>query len=354
MSRPDVDGRKEEDPFWEIALSYDGRGRIVGELGDDHDCITLYDSDGNDEDGDHSLSGKAKKYHLPNSSVSLELAPLASDDGVWSPVGDHAWYSSALLTCLILRGTVKLNEEDHVDGSSDRSDGKRRILDGVRVDTERFQNEAASGIRVLELGSGAIGLPGISFAVALSQQPELFPSWTVCLTDNDRSLLKQLEANVESNILSKNILLSSGENGTESFGNKHIKVEYLDWDLSHDDDLNESEKMICNQQEELLSADVVVGSELVYTRETALALVKILLALLDRNPTVTIWIVQVTDRYGWSEIVIPALEREERINIESIPLTYEMHEVASTMIPMGGALDRYAFGAFRISNALRL
>jgi len=352
MSRSDEDGRNEEDPFWEIALSYDGRGQIVDENEDNHDCNILDDNDGNDNDEDHALSGKAKKYHLPNSSVSLELAPLASDDGVWSPVGDHAWYSSALLTCLILQGTAKLNEEDGVDGSGDRRDGKRRILDGVRVDMARFQKEATSGIRVLELGSGAIGLPGISFAVALSQQPELFPSWTVSLTDNDRSLLKQLEANVETNILSKNILLSSDENRTESSENKQIKVEYLDWDLSDDDDLNENKKTNCKDREELLSADVVIGSELVYTRETALALVKVLLALLDRNPAVTIWIVQVTDRYGWSEIVIPALEREERINIESIPLTYEMHEVASTMIPMGGALDRYAFGAFCITNAL--
>lgn len=331
MSGSEEDGRQEEDPFWEIALNYDGSDNSGYKKHDGDEG----DIDSDDEDDD-VVGGKAKIYHLPNSSISLELAPLASDDGVWSPVGDHAWYSSALLTCLILQGTLVVNKEDH-----DTETG------GIGLE----QFEAGKEIRILELGSGAIGLPGISFAAALSQRPELFPSWTVSLTDNDASLLKQLEANVQSNIASNKINISSTDDGVESSGKKSVNVEYLDWDIENNDDNNDNDKKSkSNNSDALLSADIVIGSELVYTEETGLALVKILFALLDRNPAVKIWIVQVTDRYGWQEIVIPALESKKNIRIETIPLTYDLHEIASTMIPMGGALDRYAFGAFCISN----
>ena len=351
MSRSDEDGRREEDPFWEIALHYDGREQVTNDAFDNDN-----DGDGDDSEGEEgrALSWNRKTYRLPNSSVSLELAPLVSDDGVWSPVGDHAWYSSALLTCLILQGRTKMNEED--DGCND--DNKQRILDDSTGRILPDQHGADNEIRVLELGSGAIGLSGISFAVALAQRQDLFPSWTVSLTDNDNSLLKQLEANVRSNISSKNLVLSSPDDSTdiESSGNKNIEVEYLDWDLGcdgdNDEDKNDDQEFKKNSnQERLLSADIVIGSEVVYTGETAHALVKILLTLLDRNPAVKIWIVQVTDRYGWREIVIPALESDKNINIEHIPLTYDIHEMASTMIPMGGALDQHAFGAFCISNA---
>eukprot|EP00533_Pseudo-nitzschia_delicatissima_P012326 CAMPEP_0197269730 /NCGR_PEP_ID=MMETSP1432-20130617/5981_1 /TAXON_ID=44447 /ORGANISM="Pseudo-nitzschia delicatissima, Strain UNC1205" /LENGTH=344 /DNA_ID=CAMNT_0042734935 /DNA_START=101 /DNA_END=1135 /DNA_ORIENTATION=- len=342
MSGSEEDGHEEQDPFWEIALNYDGSDNSGNyKHGDD-------EGDGDsDEEDDEIFGGKAKIYRLPNSSLSLELAPLASDDGVWSPVGDHAWYSSALLTCLILQGMSAVNNEDH-DGDNEKG---IKVVDDLTGGIGWDQFEAGKDIRILELGSGAIGLPGISFAAALSQRPELFPSWTVSLTDNDMSLLKQLESNVRSNIAPNKINLSNTGDGVESLGKKSVNVEYLDWDIESNDASDENvKKTKRNNPDALLSADIVIGSELVYTRETGLALVKILFALLDRNPAVKIWIVQVTDRYGWKEIVIPTLESKKNIMIESIPLTYDVHEIASTMIPMGGALDRYAFGAFCISN----
>lgn len=340
MAQPEEDGRREEDPFWEIALNYGGGGKV------DHRLDNSWVDSDSDEEDELVGGGKAKTYHLPNSSLSLQLAPLASDDGVWSPVGDHAWYSSALLTCLILQGTSMTNTiEDGAEGTrgnepklfGDSTDGI--TLDHCGVD---------KNIRILELGSGAIGLPGISFAALLSRQKERFPSWTVTLTDIDRSLLRQLKANVRSNIASKQIVLSNSDD--ESLENGAINVKFLDWDIERKDSEDNDDGN--GESSRLLSADIVIGSELCYTRETADALVKVLLALLDRNSAVKIWIVQVTDRYGWKEIVIPALESEPNITIETIPLTYEIHEVASTMIPMGGALDRYAFGAFCISKDL--
>uniref|UniRef100_A0A7S4ASU2 Calmodulin-lysine N-methyltransferase n=1 Tax=Pseudo-nitzschia australis TaxID=44445 RepID=A0A7S4ASU2_9STRA len=414
MSRSDENGKgrdKDEDPFWEIALNYDATS--TGCRGENRQADSLdHDGDDSDDDsdcdcgsGDDShhlrvqLGGKVTKYSLPNcGSAVLELARLSAEDGVWSPVGDHAWYSSALLTSLILRGeivrdlvsmgTETFEEETNTDGGDDGySYDHNSINDNDNNNYKTNKNNQSCGtkpFRVLELGSGAVGISGISFAVALSRQQTRFPSWTVTLTDNDESLLKQLEANVRSNVRSKNIVLSSSDgvgspggnddcncnhNDNESStlsGNKSIQVEYLDWDLDGNDgdnkdgngndigDTNLKQHKKRHQRiDPLLAADVVIGSELAYTHETATALVRILKALLDKNPTVQIWIVQVTDRYGWSEIVVPALELKENVEIESIPLGCDVHEMASTMIPMGGALDRFAFGAFRIRNTIR-
>ena len=329
MSVSEEDGRREEDPFWEIALNFDGD--VDHRLGNSG----FGDSDSNsDPEEDYVGGGKAKTYHLPKTSISLQLAPLASDDGVWSPVGDHAWYSSALLTCLILQGTTMTNITKTAE------ENKRVSLDsGIVLNHCGAEKE----LRILELGSGAIGLPGVAFAALLSRQTERFPSWTVTLTDNDKSLLRQLQANVRTNMDSKQIMLDGSKSSC-------INVEFLDWDVKPRN--SETNDQGGNRHDRLLSGDIVIGSELCYTKETADALVKVLLALLERNPAVKIYIVQVTDRYGWKEIVIPELESRQTVKIETIPLTYEIHEAASTMIPMGGALDRYAFGAFCISNVL--
>jgi predicted nicotinamide N-methyase len=333
---------KEDDPFWEIALDHDHRYESRGQIY----CF--------DHDDTVPLQGKITKYQLPNSSVSLELAPIATEDGIWAPVGADAWYASALLTVLVMR-EVSLRKED-TDDDEDRIFNERIVATS--------SNRKNSNIRVLELGSGAVGLSGIAFAAALSQQETRFPCWTVTLTDNDKTLLKQLEENVLSNM--SNIIPSRDKN---VLGNRSIQVKHLDWDDDDDDDDSNDSYSVNNDDDDddddddefksnnkdMLSADIVIGSELAYTEETANALVKIILKLLERNPNVQIWIVQVTDRYGWSEIVIPVLEskKNNHIKIENIPLTCDIHEKASKMIQMGGVGgvgDRFAFGAVCISN----
>mmetsp|Transcript_30524 Transcript_30524/g.65501 ORF Transcript_30524/g.65501 Transcript_30524/m.65501 type:complete len:358 (+) Transcript_30524:283-1356(+) len=347
------DGTPNEDPFWEIALNYDAHGRNFCGDDDSHDGGGGDYRLEHDQNNDHARGGRMTKYHLPNSSVCLELAPLVSDDGIWSPVGDHAWYSSALLTSLIVSGGEATEDRSILGGFVADPTGRCSSNDN----NNRNKNNDGS-FRVLELGSGAVGLSGMAFAAALSQHPERFPSWTVTLTDNDESLLKQLETNVRSNVLSKNIVLSGAVVAAESESTrqpaeKNMRVEYLDWDLPGDDDNDSDNDTRTRHREHLLSADVVIGSELAYTSETATALTRVLFALLDKNPAVQIWIVQVTDRYGWSEIVVPALESRANTIVEGIPMSCDVHETASTMIPMGGALDRFAFGAFCIRNADR-
>jgi hypothetical protein len=71
--------------------------------------------------------------------------------------------------------------------------------------------------------------------------------------------------------------------------------------------------------------------------------------LLQQYPDIEIWIVQVADRYGWWDIVVPTLHHND-ICVETIPIVPEIHQMAMRMVPMGGALDRHAYGAFCISN----
>lgn len=330
----DDDGQEisEEDPFWQIALNeefYLSRGVALHDRGEDDD-----DLDGQEGRRDTKNQGKITRYHLPSTPLVLELAPLPADDGVWAPVGADAWYSSALLASMILSGGEVRNDSFSILPR--------------RTSTSPIFRERP--FRVLELGSGAVGLSGLACAAALSLLPDQFPLWTVCMTDNQPDVLDQLRANVKANL--SRLVLDSGH------GANTIVVEPLDWSDDEDDDKQCDSRDIpdCPDQRfdecraSMYAADLVIGSELVYTSETGTALVKLLLRLLRRNPSIRIFVVQVVDRYGWSEIVIPALESAEGVHVQSVPISWNVHDMAGSLIQMGGTLDRHAYGAFCISH----
>jgi hypothetical protein len=303
----DTSNKDDNDGFWDIAFmsqEYEGLERH------------------SDDDGDAekyplgSATGKTTVYRFPNTSIGLHLAELPAEDGIMSPVGAIAWYASALLTSLVLQDVAN----DSVD-----SQKRSKFFHSDKTEQTTF--------RVLELGSGAKGLCGFAAATVLSMSNEKFPSWVVTMTDNDKDCLEQLKSNVQAN---RSKIISEDDQV-----NKKMNVEYLDWG----DDFNDP------SNGRLLHANVVIGSELVYTTETARALVNILSHLLANNENIDIWIVQVTDRSGWQEIVLPAIEASPDVKLEVIPLTWDIHEMACGMIPLGGALDRHAFGAYHFSKA---
>ncbi|KAL3936255.1 MAG: hypothetical protein SGARI_002635 [Bacillariaceae sp.] len=281
-----------DDGFWQVAFMNDNA--VVGCERD------LSDDDDKDTEKDSSAVGKATTYNFKDMSISLRELP--AEDGILSPVGADAWYASALLTSLILQD----------------SDNDKRIIHS------ELPNRP---LRVLELGSGTKALPGFAAAIALAK--ERFPSWTVTLTDNDMDCLRQLKSNVQVN---RSKILHD---------NTFINVECLDWGDNFES--NPTSK-------DLLKTNVVIGSELVYTNETARALVNVFTALFAHNDNIDIWIVQVMDRSGWQEIVLPFVGAREDVTVETIPMPWDVHEMASSMIPMGGALDRHAFGAYRFSK----
>ena len=367
----DPEEEAEKDPFWSIALqsppndigrdavTYHGRRYIGDGTGDDDkDC----------PNHQHSSSSSAfEKYTLPTTrsssspSVTLELAPVPIEDGIWGPLGGDAWYASALLATMI-----GMEEEG--------SNSSYNILQ-----QQQFRRKDSSSFNVLELGSGAMGLPGFACAVTLEkirrrqqQQQHLqeesqstptsttnsFTTWNVYFTDNDSDVLRQLDRNVQHNqstIFHPNdhyyddrtqqktredtvVIQPQGHNEEQSqpdapsprpappHPRPTMTVRYLDWgsDLEESTTQNDDRQPVvhsCDDNNDdargtttslqtpqrcwMDDIDVVVGSELVYTEQTAYALVNILFELLTRNPCIKIWIVQVTDRFGWTEIVLP-------------------------------------------------
>lgn len=294
----------------------------------------------------------------------------------------------------------------------------------------RNKKYLSNTFKVLELGSGAVGLSGLACAAGLEyyhsnhsetrgmikekEKRNNKVPFEVILTDNDRDVLIQLQKNVDDNrhviFPSMDLLRSSTtsvattaaastttttmipENNLEQTSKmSQISVHYLDWsDVDCNGTTNMTSKGNISDSKrnkklsfELKNDDIqlVIGSELVYTKETAIAFIHIVTELIKKNPNVEIWVVQVTDRFGWNEIVLPTFMDDDNtdinddksdyrrdddfdnddthkqessdsasgsIRIERVPIPFEVYEMASTMIPMGGTLDRHAYGAYCI------
>jgi hypothetical protein len=304
--------KQSDDPFWHIAMNdRDVDKRLHPE--------TLADSDDEDENQCSALVPFKLESSLYG-SLTLQLSPLAQTSGIWAPLGAQAWYASALLTCMISHGDC----------------------------CHRLSNCTSPAVRTsftaIELGSGAIGLPGIALGwLLLSQSDKTLldrKTFSIYLTDNEPKVLTQLQSNVSASL----------KLFDEKFKNYNLdelfSVNLLDWkdgitslNLTNDNSVGR--------------IDLVMGAELVYTPATATACTNILKSILDRHPNALIVIVQVTDRDGWNNIFLPSLRNDTSIQIcqESIP--YFIHTQASRLIqPHGSKLDD--FGAYFISKAVKV
>lgn len=247
-----------------------------------------------------------KSYSLP-SDIILTVSSLEENEGVMSPLGSQVWHSASLLVgYLILHADslFKSTNTDHVK-------------------------------RCLELGSGAVGLSGMTLAAVLSR---MYPSRAeVLLTDleSETGVLKRLEENVQRNM--------------RMFPNVAVNVQALDWN-----DFTSMDRETLSESR-LQPFDLVVGSELIYTEDTAVACASILTHLLHNNPNLLVLIIQVTDRPGFETHFLPLLQKEFSVRVEQ-PLDSELYDVASGIVVgvgdqlMGGTLDRFAYGACWISN----
>ncbi|CAJ1942466.1 unnamed protein product [Cylindrotheca closterium] len=291
MTLPAPEG--DDDDFWKIALEEEPTSNREknGAWGDD-----------DDSNGDDTIDGsKPVAYRLPTTQVTLHLESLAASNGIWSPLGADAWYASALLASMVLTNKIPM-------------------LPSTKT--------------VLELGSGAVGLSGLACAVAMARKENMDDHHRIILSDNDPPVLERLKLNAERNL---DAILSSASTPDALLD---IQVQHLDW--------NEE----CDESSPFRnSIDLVIGSELVYTQETAEACSKLLKQLLlNNNQRVDIWVVQVTDRYGWLDVVVPRLKSLQHVSVVSVPISSDTHELAASMIPTGGILDRYAYGAFHIQR----
>lgn len=306
----------DEDPFWDLALSN------AKEL--------LIDPDEQSEEGDplHGTGHRWKTYNLPqlNESarhVSLKLAALPPTDGIWSPLGADAWYGSALLTALLFDSFALSTTENSLNAF-------RQLFD-------KLQSTNSQSIRVLELGSGAVGLSGFAMASLLQLQSEQRVveqddsehqklKHQVLLTDNDPDVLKQLKLNFKRNIAHYETSVK-------------VTVCALDWSA------HSLQNSIFQEGETI---DLVIGAELVYSDDTAKACSACVQTLLRQFPDLLVFIVQIIDRPGWENFLNDLRHEGFHVRERAIPLHY--HHVAMQMIQMGGTLDHFDYGSCFISN----
>jgi hypothetical protein len=285
------------DEFWTVALQ--------------RDVTTRAFEDDVDSAEDHATGSLANCVELRCEKVppfTLKLCSLPLMDGVFSPLGAQAWYGSALLAALLLTSILPTTFE---------IDPGRRI---------QLHLEAFSDISALELGSGAVGLSGLALGWMLIHRPRqptrLYQRDCVVLTDNDTDVLQQLQDNVRLNVDNMN-------NSVLDVAIPEYHVKYLDWS----DGYSSSPPL-----------QLVVGSELVYTAETALACAHIVTCILERNSSALVAIVQVADRDGWSTVFLPTLRTHGGLCVDEVPLRdATVHEDASRMIQQGGTMDRLDF-----------
>jgi hypothetical protein len=273
---------------------------------------------------------KANKVeHRQGITLDLQGLPMIHDDGVQTGVGARGWYNSAVLSAMLILG----HEELHQD------------------------LQLSKNTSVLELGAGAIGLVGMTMAWILSQQQlssssESESKSTIFLTDNDPECLEQLERNSESVLRSLQEYHHSMHGGADGEESKislpllpEITTKFLDWDQH-----NVSQAVLVEHP-----IDLVIGAELAYTNNNALALQ--VAKILELNPKAVVWIVQFP-RNGWFQVFQMQLKKKNsNIRIKKISpeqVHDQVHALAQSIMPtpiMSG--DLADIKALRITLAER-
>lgn len=240
------------------------------------------------DDVEFDLTSKRKvyKFRCEKTTARLALAPLPCDGGIMGPVGGDVWHASAVLACL--------------------------PLDYSSVQT------------VLEIGSGAVGLSGLCAAMQMrNSEPK-----TMILTDvRQDGLLAQLESNISFN---KEML-------QRDYKLPNIKVQELDWRDAGSIQL-------------LPPIDLIIGSELIYSPETAACCSSMLKSLFLENPMLHVVVVQVFDRPGWAEF-LSEFEDQETMVLQ--PLPPEWHVGAKGLLggrEALGTLSQLDYGLCWIKN----
>ena len=268
-------------------------------------------------------------------SLTLDLIPLPllTEQGDQTPIGARGWYSSAVLSSMLLSGHKVLT---------------RDIMQSSTSKTNRI---------MIELGSGTLGLCGMTLAWVVAQQQQAQsaagdndasqttstpPSHTtrVVLTDYDADVLQQLEINSK----------DADKRLQQYFGNAShnmpkIEAAKLDW--------NEYDKA-----QQLLDCDdnpsevtFVCGAALVYCDETANCSYQIN-KILQQSPNAAIWIVQ-WPRKGWFSVLQQQLVNKFRLKVEKFAIDEihpSIHSLARQFMPPQLELNVDHIKAIRITS----
>eukprot|EP00536_Pseudo-nitzschia_multiseries_P017562 jgi/Psemu1/51409/gm1.51409_g len=275
----------------------------------------------------------------------LELVPLPflSDAFDLMPVGARGWYASAILSAMMMMsfssrsyehcsGEEKGEDENRTDENSEsRTDensesASEKGIDLLREDLKRaLANGDLASIKAggnsnnvfLELGSGTIGLAGMTIAWIVAQhrcrakynQGEILSNNKVMLTDYDQICLDQLERNA---VTVRRTLGNyfSDLGGNEGIDHVHrevapdIDVLRLDWNEYDQDQSpvlpeNDSDCVLVRDDENH-TISFACGAALVYTKDTD-ACADQVAKILRLHPQSVVWVVQ-WPRNGWFHV----------------------------------------------------
>ena len=287
------------------------------------------DDDDDDDDSDNGMktttttSTSTTVSNRTSITFNLHGLPLIHDDGTQTGVGATAWYGSAVLSSMLLLGCEQMHQD-------------------LCMSKISKQQRRTRGINVLELGSGAIGLAGMTMAWILAQQQQkqqqhiqnigcsdedeqgeekleedsfhssngstnsISSTNKVFLTDCDEEVLEQLQINASevTEQLQQHFGFSSlkEKDNNNNYNNiPKLHATTLDWE-EHD----QVQAVLMENK-----IDVVVGAELAYTSNNCLALQ--VSKILRLNPHAVVWILQ-KPRSGWFQVLQMELKKIDNDN----------------------------------------
>lgn len=288
-------------------------------------------------------------YKKPPLVLKLTSLPFISEHFEQMPVGARGWYASAFLSAMMMKafsssddpdiGVSKgLDNDDSAPiGSTDKKEYSSRsmkAIDLLREDLKRACASTNNDNIFLELGSGTIGLAGVTMAWIIAQhqhkrnrkKEKISSRIKVVMTDYDRMCLDQLELNAVGvrqkfreyfsgfDLLDDNVVVADNNREITDGIIPEINVEHLDWseydhdqspilpdvsstddDDDHDNDNNTD--IACHHRH---SISFSCGAALVYTEATNVCVDQVV-KILSLYPESVVWVVQ-WPRGVWLEI----------------------------------------------------
>lgn len=288
-------------------------------------------------------------------TVTLELCTLPRHAGTLGPLGGEPWYGSALLASMLLLPPPPPPTTDDTSKNDNRGGGGGGPLQRIHGHLQDVSNQkGCGGMRVLELGSGAVAIPAFAAVLAIVRQrrcqrrPDEDQNGRhhetgtrddsnrrnvvadhdgvdeVVLTDHDPQVLRQLRRNVQT----ASLKLAEVARQESLSAAPRMVIHHLDW----------TETTLCF---DLCNIDLVIGSELVYTPETATSCFAIARELLRCNRDILIVLVEIADRPGWHDTFVPLLVESGGFDVEcaNVPVEIHQHAAAYRHVERGGTLN---------------
>jgi len=365
--------------------------------------IVLYSFPAFDSSANDTTNGDEK---WPPLVLELVPLPLLSEDFEQMPVGARGWYASAVLSAMMLLSCsssggvgvevgVGIDKNDSTNTNIESSSSSRNVSKGIDLLREDLQRACASPTSThtssnnvfLELGSGTIGLAGMTMTWIVAQhrhnikqkQSLSHPKNKVVFTDYDHDCLKQLERNaigVRRKFREYFSTLLGGDNDDDDDNANgvdnsdkdlinddgiipEIEVLHLDWNEYDKDqspilpENNSNSNDVDVDVDDDVDVDVndhynisfICGAALVYMEATA-ACADQVAKMLRLNPNAVVWVVQ-WPRDGWfnifqQELLSTRYRRNEDLKIDvqkfgpmSSPELFsnEVRQLAQTLMP---------------------